>query len=82
MAPSATEPTEPQALLPPPQTYTPREAHFEKFIEPQRDGYGKAKSQPTDRVAIVIDNGSLFHLAIAPSCDRQCPLLQMLTLSK
>lgn len=49
---------EPENNVPPPQLYPPREAHFEKFIEPQPDGYQKAKSRGGDRAAIVIDNGS------------------------
>jgi actin-related protein 5 len=61
MAPSATEPPAqtslPRDALPPPRTYAPRDAHFEAFIEPQRDGYRKAKSKGSDKVAIVIDNG-------------------------
>ena len=57
MAPSAIEaPLELQAL-PLPRTYAPREAHFEGFIVPQTDGYRNAKAQPSDRVAVVIDNG-------------------------
>ncbi|KAH8587565.1 actin-like protein [Bisporella sp. PMI_857] len=61
MAPSAIEPTAPGPeqlnAVPPPQLYFPREAHFEKFIEPQRDGYKQAKTRPGP-AAIVIDNGS------------------------
>ncbi|PMD54206.1 actin-like ATPase domain-containing protein [Hyaloscypha bicolor E] len=62
MAPSAIDTpmhdAEPENNVPPPQLYPPREAHFEKFIEPQPDGYQKAKSRGGDRAAIVIDNGS------------------------
>ena len=62
MAPSATMDTpmqvaEPENIVPPAQLYHPREAHFEKFIEPRPDGYQKAKSRGGDRAAIVIDNG-------------------------
>lgn len=61
MAPSATEPpaqtSSPGDAPPPPRIYAPRDAHFETFIEPQRDGYRKAKSKGSDKVAIVIDNG-------------------------
>jgi actin-related protein 5 len=48
---------EPDNIVPPAQLYHPREAHFEKFIEPRPDGYQKAKSRGGDRAAIVIDNG-------------------------
>jgi actin-related protein 5 len=48
---------EPENTVPPAQLYHPREAHFEKFIEPRPDGYQKAKSRSGDRAAIVIDNG-------------------------
>ncbi|KAN0106204.1 actin-like ATPase domain containing protein [Hyaloscypha variabilis] len=62
MAPSAIDTpmqdAEPENNVPPPQLYPPREAHFEKFIEPRPDGYQKAKSRHGDRAAIVIDNGS------------------------
>ncbi|KAF4634140.1 hypothetical protein G7Y89_g3957 [Cudoniella acicularis] len=62
MAPSAIETapqaSEPESSIPPPKLYPPREAHFEKFIEPQPDGYRKAVSRGPDRAAIVIDNGS------------------------
>ncbi|KAE9370666.1 actin-like ATPase domain-containing protein [Stipitochalara longipes BDJ] len=62
MAPSAIDTpmqdAEPENNVPPPQLYPPREAHFEKFIEPRPDGYQKAKSRSGDRAAIVIDNGS------------------------
>ncbi|KAH8751412.1 hypothetical protein F5882DRAFT_369114 [Hyaloscypha sp. PMI_1271] len=62
MAPSAIDTpmhdAEPEDNVPPPQLYPPREAHFEKFIEPRPDGYQKAKSRGGDRAAIVIDNGS------------------------
>jgi hypothetical protein len=63
MAPSAIDTPmqdfEPENNVPPPQLYPPREAHFEKFIEPRPDGYQKAKSRGNDRAAIVIDNGNL-----------------------
>ncbi|TVY22718.1 Actin-like protein [Lachnellula hyalina] len=67
MAPSATGPAsqagEPQSFLPPPTTYPPREAHFERFIDTQPDGYEKAVSRGPGRTAIVIDNGSSFTRA-------------------
>lgn len=52
---------EPENNFPPPQLYSSREAHFEKFIEPRPDGYQKAKSRGGDRAAIVIDNGNSVH---------------------
>jgi actin-related protein 5 len=62
MAPSAIDTpmqdAEPENKAPPPRLYPPREAHFEKSIEPRPDGYQKAKSRGSDRVAIVIDNGT------------------------
>jgi len=61
MAPSAIQPsaqgTELQDAVPPPKLYPPREAHFEKYIEPKSDGYRKAKSRGSGKAAIVIDNG-------------------------
>ena len=61
MAPSAIDTPMPDAKsennVPPPQLYPPREAHFEKYIEPRPDGYQKAKLRHGDRAAIVIDNG-------------------------
>lgn len=63
MAPSAmdidSQGSAPEAGLPPPKLYTPREAHFEKFIDIQADGYRKAKSHNGGTAAIVIDNGNL-----------------------
>jgi actin-related protein 5 len=62
MAPSAIDTpmqdAEPDNNFPPPRLYSPREAHFEKFIEPRPDGYQKARSRGGERVAIVIDNGN------------------------
>jgi actin-related protein 5 len=64
MSPSAIEPFAqaplPQDAIPPPHLYTPREAHFDRFVEPRSDGYQKAVSQGPDRAAIVIDNGTPF----------------------
>lgn len=47
----------PEADLP--KLYTPKEAHFEGYIEPQADGYRKARLAQSkgEEVAIVIDNG-------------------------
>jgi actin-related protein 5 len=62
MAPSATDlsaqTSEPQNALPPPKLYTPREIHFEKYLDAQTDGYRQAKSRGPGRAAIVIDNGN------------------------
>lgn len=61
MAPSAIEPlaqiSTPREAVPPPRLYTPREAHFESFVEPQYDGFSKAKSKGFEKATIVIDNG-------------------------
>jgi actin-related protein 5 len=61
MAPSAIDTAmqdvEPENNIPPAQLFPPRDAHFEKFIEPRPDGYQKAKLRSNDRAAIVIDNG-------------------------
>lgn len=61
MAPSATSPpvqlSQPREDAPPPKLYTPKEAHFESFVEPQYDGYLKAKSKGYEKATIVIDNG-------------------------
>ena len=64
MAPSATDPSMstqgPETLnaIPPPKLYTPREIHFEKYVESQADGYRQAVSRGPERAAIVIDNGN------------------------
>lgn len=60
MAPSAID--EPKQTRPDDKTYPPaklfpmKETRFEKFIEPQSDGYKKAFEQDGG-AAIVIDNG-------------------------
>ena len=43
----------------PPKLYIPKEAQFEGYIEPQADGYRKARQAQAknEEVAIVIDNG-------------------------
>jgi actin-related protein 5 len=59
MAPSAVD--EPKQIRPEERTYPPakifpmKETRFEKFIEPQADGYRKAFEH--GNAAIVIDNG-------------------------
>ncbi|KAG0650264.1 Actin arp5 [Hyphodiscus hymeniophilus] len=62
MAPSAIDPStqasDPQISAPPPQLYTPRELHFERYLASQPDGYRQARSRGPERAAIVIDNGS------------------------
>jgi actin-related protein 5 len=65
MAPSATDPIatafDRQSPIPPPQLYPVREAHYEKFIEPQGSSdYSRAKQR--DGAAIVIDNGTSLAL--------------------
>ena len=60
MAPSATGPATqaPEITFTPPKLYPAKEARFEKYIEPQHDGYRQAKSRGPERAAIVIDNGT------------------------
>lgn len=60
MAPSAIDPSaeaSPQSGVPPPKLYTPRELHYESYLDRQPDGYQKAVSRGPERAAIVIDNG-------------------------
>lgn len=63
MAPSAVDDTvsrrEVWKTLPDPVLYPVKEAKFEKYIEPQSDGYERAKAQSGGNPAIVIDNGKL-----------------------
>ncbi|KAG4027104.1 hypothetical protein MFRU_033g00740 [Monilinia fructicola] len=42
----------------PPTIYPAKDIHFDKYVEPQPDGYQKAKSRESGQAAIVIDNGS------------------------
>ncbi|KAL0472238.1 chromatin remodeling complex subunit [Neurospora intermedia] len=62
MAPSAVDDTvsrrEMWKTLPDPVLYPVKEAKFEKYIEPQSDGYERMKAQSGGNPAIVIDNGS------------------------
>lgn len=73
MAPSAvescTQASEAQNAIQPPHLYTPRELHFEKFLDVQADGYQKAVSRGPGRAAIVIDNGSPPLLCPWPQID-------------
>ncbi len=55
--------------LPPPTIYPAKEARFEKYITPQRDGYETARAQPAGRAAIVIDNGTSSSPAGIASCS-------------
>ena len=70
MAPSAidqsAQASEPQNIVPPPKLYTPREIHFEKYLDSQPDGYQKAVSRGPERAAIVIDNGNSPSLPKPP----------------
>lgn len=72
MAPSAIDrPGQGQsqpAVTTPPHLYSVKEAHFERFLEPQPDGYEQAVGRGSSNVAIVIDNGelrSLMSLSVA-----------------
>ncbi len=60
MAPSAiyspTQDVQPSEVKPP-QLYSVKEAHFERFLEPQSDGFRRAVSRGPGNTAIVIDNG-------------------------
>lgn len=43
--------------LSPPKLYPVHEAHFPGYLEPQPDGYPKARRMGRDEAAIIIDNG-------------------------
>ena len=62
MAPSAVDPpaqtSEPDNTVRPAHLYTPRETRFERYLEPQPNGYRQAKSRGPERATIVIDNGN------------------------
>jgi actin-related protein 5 len=62
MAPSAiyslTQETGQPSVIKPPQTYPVKEAHFEKYLEPQPEGYQRAVARGPGNTAIVIDNGN------------------------
>ncbi|RDW63891.1 putative ARP5-actin-related protein [Coleophoma crateriformis] len=61
MAPSAIEPPAQASQQPaasPPTLYPAKEAQFERYVEPESDGYAKASSMGPGGAAIVIDNGS------------------------
>lgn len=88
MAPSAIDPSpengRQQAVISPPHLFNVSEAHFEQYLAPQPDGYGKAQRRGSDNVAIVIDNGkpnyicahSLNSLPAASICSHN--VLQVL----
>lgn len=71
MSPSAMDldapASEQQNSLPPPTLYPAKDLHFDKYLEPQPDGYQKAKSRGSDQAAIVIDNGNFVPRIIARS---------------
>ena len=71
MAPSAisslTHETELPSVVKPPRLYPVKEAHFEKYLEPQPEGYQRAVTRGPGIAAIVIDNGNCEY-----------PLLQIL----
>ena len=74
MAPSAVDETvsmrDAWKTLPDPVLYPVKEAKFEKYIEPQSDGYERAKSQSAGNAAIVIDNGTfVFDYRIVTECS-------------
>ncbi len=46
-----------QQELPPRHTYPVSEMRFEKYIEPQPEGYAQASTRDASTTAIVIDNG-------------------------
>ena len=72
MAPSAVD--EPKQTRPEERTYPPaniypvKETRFEKYIEPQADGYRKALEQQGS-AAIVIDNGWIAHAKLETHRD-------------
>jgi len=82
MAPSAIHPAaqlpEPRDELPPPVVYSPKEAHFENFIEPQYAGYQQAKSRGIGRTAIVIDNGTTIRFRCQPQNIQYMTLMQVI----
>jgi hypothetical protein len=51
-----------EQVVNPPKLYQVREAHFERYLEPQPDGYRKARARSSGDTAIVIDNGMSFIL--------------------
>lgn len=62
MAPSAIHSPSQETGLPselkPPRLYPVKEAHFERFLEPQPDGYHRAVARGPGHATIVIDNGN------------------------
>jgi hypothetical protein len=46
------------SMIKPPQMYPVKEAHFEKYLEPQPEGFERAVSRGPGNAAIVIDNGN------------------------
>lgn len=54
-------------MIKPPQLYPVKEAHFERFLEPQPEGYQRAVARGRGNAAIVIDNGNreYAHLLIS-----------------
>lgn len=62
MAPSAIyspaqESGEP-SVIKPPRLYPVKEAHFDKYLEPQPEGYQRAVARGPGQAAIIIDNGN------------------------
>lgn len=62
MAPSAiyslTQETGQSSVIRPPQLYPVKEARFEKYLEPQPEGFQRAVARGPGNAAIVIDNGN------------------------
>jgi len=62
MAPSAiyslTQETGQPSVIKPSQLYPVKEAHFEKYLEPQPEGFQRAVARGPGNAAIVIDNGN------------------------
>lgn len=81
MAPSAIDAVsqgpEQADTLPPPHLYSVKEAHFERFVEPQPDGYQKAVSRGSSNAAIVIDNGMPNVLGLSDVSKRVNSVLRV-----
>lgn len=62
MSPSAMDldapASEQQNSISPPTLYPAKDLHFDKYVDPQPDGYRTAKSRGSGQAAIVIDNGN------------------------
>ena len=78
MAPSAiyslTQETGQPSVIKPPQTYPVKEAHFEKYLEPQPEGYQRAVARGPGNTAIVIDNGTMAFVGLLSWSKHNAPM--------